>query len=285
MRKEKSRMINNTIYCIKYIWKIDRKYILLMIVISILTSLFNIINLSILRYITEAITMQEMKYFLMIICLMLLLSVVIAIINGSASYLYEPLLQNRIIEKIQSDIYAKAKTFNLEEYDNEEFYDLYYFVAENGKTGILNAITLTTGILTSLMSVMGISSIILQYDFWVISCAFIGVGISCLCSMRMKNLQYKFKIESVPYNREINYIHRIFYLNEYIKEIITFSKSRIFEKKYQAAWSGMNEITNKWGKQIRMQYIGVMLIDSITEIFILIYLGPESVKFTDSGNI
>ena len=30
-------MINNTIYCIKYIWKIDRKYILLMIVISILT--------------------------------------------------------------------------------------------------------------------------------------------------------------------------------------------------------------------------------------------------------
>lgn len=248
-----------------------------MIVISILTSLFNIINLSILRYITEAITMQEMKYFLMIICLMLLLSVVIAIINGSASYLYEPLLQNRIIEKIQSDIYAKAKTFNLEEYDNEEFYDLYYFVAENGKTGILNAITLTTGILTSLMSVMGISSIILQYDFWVISCAFIGVGISCLCSMRMKNLQYKFKIESVPYNREINYIHRIFYLNEYIKEIITFSKSRIFEKKYQAAWSGMNEITNKWGKQIRMQYIGVMLIDSITEIFILIYLGYNTI--------
>lgn len=208
---------------------------------------------------------------------MLLLSVVIAIINGSASYLYEPLLQNRIIEKIQSDIYAKAKTFNLEEYDNEEFYDLYYFVAENGKTGILNAITLTTGILTSLMSVMGISSIILQYDFWVISCAFIGVGISCLCSMRMKNLQYKFKIESVPYNREINYIHRIFYLNEYIKEIITFSKSRIFEKKYQAAWSGMNEITNKWGKQIRMQYIGVMLIDSITEIFILIYLGYNTI--------
>ena len=147
MRKEKSRMINNTIYCIKYIWKIDRKYILLMIVISILTSLFNIINLSILRYITEAITMQEMKYFLMIICLMLLLSVVIAIINGSASYLYEPLLQNRIIEKIQSDIYAKAKTFNLEEYDNEEFYDLYYFVAENGKTGILNAITLTLSLI------------------------------------------------------------------------------------------------------------------------------------------
>ena len=90
MRKEKNYVIKNTIYCIKYIWKIDRKYILLMVVISILTSLFNIINLSILRYITETIAMQEMRYFLMIIGVMLLLSVVIAIINGSASYLYEP---------------------------------------------------------------------------------------------------------------------------------------------------------------------------------------------------
>ena len=142
---------------------------------------------------------------------------------------------------------------------------------------ILNAITLTTGILTSLMSVIGISSIILQYDFLVISCAFIGVGISCMCSIKMKNLQYKFKIESVPYNREINYIHRIFYLHEYIKEIITFSNSRVFEKKYQAAWSGMNKITNKWGKRIRMQYISIMLIDSITEIFILIYLGYNTI--------
>ena len=32
-----------------------------MVVISILTSLFNIINLSILRYITETIAMQEMR--------------------------------------------------------------------------------------------------------------------------------------------------------------------------------------------------------------------------------
>lgn len=87
MKKEKNYVIKNTIYCIKYIWEIDRKYILLMIVISILTSLFNIINLSILRYITETIAMQEMRYFLMIIGVMLLVSIVIAIINGSASYL------------------------------------------------------------------------------------------------------------------------------------------------------------------------------------------------------
>lgn len=43
------------------------------------------------------------------------ISVTIAIINGSASYLYEPLLQNHLIERIQKDVYLKAQKFSLEE--------------------------------------------------------------------------------------------------------------------------------------------------------------------------
>lgn len=266
-------VIKNTMYCIKYIWEIDAKYILLMIAISVLTSVFNVVNLSILRYITTTLMRQEIKYFLSIAGIMFALSVTIAVINGSASYLYEPLLQNRIIEKIQGDIYKKAKSFNLEEYEDERFYNLYYFVVENGKTGIINSISLTTGVLTSLLSVIGISSIILHYNILIIMCVFAGVFVSCFCSMKMKKVQYEYKIEAIPYNREINYIHRIFYLNEYIKEIVSFRNSDVFENKYRNAWSGMNDTTRKWGKRIRIKYIGIMVVDSITEIMILIYLG------------
>ncbi|RRK30629.1 hypothetical protein EBB54_03995 [Schaedlerella arabinosiphila] len=112
---KESKTFNNTLYCIKYIWKIDKQYILLMITISVLTSIFNVINLSILRYITNTLMKKETGYFLGIIGIMFLLSTVIAVINGSASYLFEPLLQNRIVERIQKDIYTKAKKFSLEE--------------------------------------------------------------------------------------------------------------------------------------------------------------------------
>ncbi len=106
---KKNKTLNNTLYCIKYIWKIDAKYILLMIMIAVLTSIFNVINLSILRYITDTLTKKETGHFLGVIGVMFLLSIAIAVINGSASYLYEPLLQNRIVERIQKDIYTKAK--------------------------------------------------------------------------------------------------------------------------------------------------------------------------------
>lgn len=274
---KKNKTLNNTLYCIKYIWKIDAKYILLMIMIAVLTSIFNVINLSILRYITDTLTKKETGHFLGVIGVMFLLSIAIAVINGSASYLYEPLLQNRIVERIQKDIYTKAKKFDLEEFENESFYNLYYFVVENGKTGIINSVTLTMGVLTSVLSVLGISSIILQYDLLIIACAFLGVLISCICSMKMKKMQYEYKMAAIPYNREIDYIHRIFYLNDYIKEILTFCNSDVFEKKYVSAWDKMNSTTLKWGKKIRQQYIGIMLIDSITEILILIYLGYNTI--------
>lgn len=41
----------------------------------------------------------------------------------------------------------------------------------------------------------GISSIILQYDLLIIACAFLGVLISCECSMKKKKMQYEYKIE------------------------------------------------------------------------------------------
>lgn len=249
-----------------------------MIIISVLTSIFNVVNLSILRYITDTLMEQKIKCFLVVILVMFLLSITIAVINGSASYLYEPLLQNRIIETIQKDIYKKAKSFNLEDYENKKFYELYYFVVENGKTGIINSVTLTMGGLTSLLSVIGISSIIIQYDLVIITCTFVGVFISCLCSMKIKKLQYTYKIESIPYNREISYIHRIYYLNDYIKEILTFCNSGIFKKKYEYAWKGMNKLTLKWGKRIRIQYIWLMVADSFVEIIILIYLGYNTMS-------
>ena len=57
-----------------------------MVVISVLTSIFNVINLSILRYITETLMKRATAYFLGVIGVMFLLSVTIAIINGSLKF-------------------------------------------------------------------------------------------------------------------------------------------------------------------------------------------------------
>lgn len=277
----KKSTVKNTFYCIKYIWAISPKYILLMIGVSVLTSAFNIINLVILRYITNTLMLDTINLFAMGLIIMFLISCTIAFINGSINYLIEPILQNCVVEKVQGDIYTKAQKFDFEAFEDKDFYDLYFFVAQNGKEAIIKSVTLTTSLLTSLLSIIGISSIILGYDVTIILISVIGVVMSCICTMKMKQMQYEYNINIIPINRDIDYIHRIFYINDYIKEILSFPQKNVFSEKYKCAWKRMNEKTVFWGKKIRKQYLLVMFIDIIVETLILIYLGYKTI----SGNL
>lgn len=42
-------------YCCRYVWKTSPKYIVLLVLVSVLTAAFNVINLLILRLITESL--------------------------------------------------------------------------------------------------------------------------------------------------------------------------------------------------------------------------------------
>lgn len=70
------------------------------------------------------------------------MTIVLSFVNGNIGYLLKPIMQNNIIEKIQNDIYEKAKQFNFEQFENKDFYNLYYFVIENGKSGIVKSISM-----------------------------------------------------------------------------------------------------------------------------------------------
>lgn len=275
--KRLGKTLENTLYSIKYIWGISPRYIILTIFGSVVASVFNIISLYVLKYIATTLEANSVSGFLSAIVLMFVISIVLSFVNGNIGYLLEPIMQNNIIEKIQNDIYEKAKQFDFEEFENKDFYNLYYFVIENGKSGIVKSVNMISSILTCILSSFGICSIVLQYDFVVVIIAGIGVVISYVCSMKMKQMQHNFKIDTIPNNREISYIQRIFYIKDYIKEILAFSQSNVIEEKYKDAWKILNNLTKKWGKRLCIQYIITMQVNEITELVILVYLGYQAI--------
>lgn len=273
--KKLGKTLENTLYSIKYIWEISPQYIMLTIFGSVVASAFNIISLYVLKYIATTLEANNVSGFLSAIVLMFVISIVLSMVNGNIGYLLEPIMQNNITEKIQNDIYEKAKQFYFEEFENKDFYNLYYFVIENGKSSIVKSVNMILGILTCILSSFGICGIVLQYDFVVVIIAGIGVVISYVCSMQMKQIQHNFKIDTIPNNREISYIQRIFYIKDYIKEILAFSQSNVIEEKYKEAWKNLNNLTKKWGKRLCILYIIIMQVNEITELLILVYLGYQ----------
>lgn len=62
-------------YCCRYVWKTSPKYIVLLVLVSVLTAAFNVINLLILRLITESLAANNTYSF----CIALLILVIAAI--------------------------------------------------------------------------------------------------------------------------------------------------------------------------------------------------------------
>lgn len=186
---------------------------------SILTSSLNIFNIFVLQYLTEAVISNNKETFIFIIGVMITLTLLINLINMIANYKFQPFMKNRISKKIQEDIYMKSFDYSISDFENKDFYDLYYFVLENTKDITINMITQFSTLLTSILSIGGVSSIILRYDLYTILCVIIGVSVSTMLSLNIQKLQYKFKLDTISSARKIKYIERIFYLFEYVKKI------------------------------------------------------------------
>ncbi len=90
-------------YCCRYVWKTSPKYIVLLVLVSVLTAAFNVINLLILRLITESLAANNTYSFCIALLILVMVSILIAAINGSVNYLIEPVLKNKVIEHIQGD--------------------------------------------------------------------------------------------------------------------------------------------------------------------------------------
>lgn len=271
--KRLEKTLRNALYCIKYIWALNPHYIMLTMLVSVVASAFNIISLYVLKYITTTLEANSVIGFLSVIVLMFVISIVLSFVNGNIGYLLEPIMQNKINEKIQNTIYDKAKKFDLEEFENKDFYNLYYFVIENGKSIIIKSVNMISNILTCVLSTFGICGIVIQYDFIVVLIAGIGVVISYLCSMKMKQMQHNFKINTIQNDREISYIKRLFYIRDYMKEILVFPQSNVIGEKNKEAWNELNNLSKEWGKKLCIQYIKIMQVNEITELIIMMYLG------------
>lgn len=138
------------------------------------------------------------------------------------AYLYQKIQMRsvpKIRQAIKKNLFEKAKEIDLECYDNPEFYNDYVLaVSEAG-----NQVERMFGMLWGLFT--GITSVLLAGAFFIgndpISFVFIAVSfIASLASGKALNrLNFRIRTEKNPYERKLGYVNRVFYLNDYAKEV------------------------------------------------------------------
>lgn len=131
----------------------------------------------------------------------------------------EPKSLLKIKMRLKEELYTKAKEIDLERYDDPEFYNDYILAISESDKQIDRLFALLDKIGIGITGIALSSGFILATDS--ISFIFIAVSFTAIlfAGKLVTKLEFKIRNKKNPLERRLNYLNRIFYLNDYAKEI------------------------------------------------------------------
>lgn len=162
---------------------------------------------------------------------------------------YDAVKNPKVKMQIQKEIYEKTRFMDYKYMDNPEFYDEYSWLINNYADKSDEARDIINSILRGIVAVVLFSTLIATISPWVV------LVVAAYGVLRVVFNIYNNKIEVakeealVPYDRKLDYVHRLHYQKEYGADMRTtnlYSKaSHIYDTNAQNKLGLLNKLTKK----------------------------------------
>ena len=225
-KKEKTNqsvkeVFGNNIFLINLIIKASPLYLILIGLDSIRNQVSIFLEHTVgMGYVLEA---AEFKYpFKQVAIIVLVIALVISLGMLFSAFVVNYYSQKevpKVREFIKMKLYEKAKDVDLECYENTEFYNSQTLAISEVDKQIDRTVKFVQDGLSGLTAFITTGAYFLIKD--KVSVVFIAVSfiLSYFVSQGYNKQNYLVRVESIPYSRKRDYIKRVFYLNDYAKEI------------------------------------------------------------------
>ncbi len=207
---------------------------------------------------------------------------VIAVVLGLShllSWLYREFYWNIAREKLSmglsEKLYEKARSLDLSQYDDPTFYNNFILTIETSSDNIQNLLGLVRHYVSSLVSFFAIGTVLLTIDPICLAIVLAVVLAFLPLSRKIGALQMGRRRDNAALHRRSDYFQRIFYLQEYTKEVRMHDIKPLLIDRYNDAAQAVVDNQKKYWKKISLfsglQEIG---IQSLGFLFMLpLYLG------------
>lgn len=203
----------------------------------------------------------------------------IIILSKAVSWIYREFFWNVEKEKCYYEfnkrLYEKAKSLDLESYDDPEFYNSFILTIESSSDNIQNLLGLIRNYFGNIVAFISISTVMATIDPICLVIILASVAIFMPLSKTIGNLQTQRQVENTKYHRRSDYFQRIFYLQDYAKEVRMNNIHPLLIDRYNDAADDVINNQDKYCTKIARLYcvqeIGVQVIGIM---FLLpLYLG------------
>ena len=270
-KKSERSMISNIFYFLKILFKISPLLVigecLGGIMLKLPTRLVSVIGA---KYVIDAVSQgkgsREIFTAVFVIALVL-------IISRTACWLFREFFWNIAKERANADLsrifYEKAKSLDLEAYDNPHFYTNFILAIETSAGNMNNMLNMVRNYIGEVVSLITICSLIFAMDPVCLLIIAATVIIFTPLSRKISDLQIERRIENNRLHRRADYFARVFYLQDYAKEVRMNGIKPLLIKRYNEAADAVTENQRKYVGKIDtifffqesgVQIFGFMLI-------------------------
>ena len=270
-------IFSNVLYFLKLIFKISPLFVILEcfwgVIMRLPTRIISVLGV---KFVIDAIaegddTKKIITAVIVIGAIMLLTEI------GNALYreFFFAINREKVSKGLSQMLYKKAKELDIESYDDPDFYNNFILVIEGSGERVMFVLGLVQNYIGEVVSLITIASIILAIDP---ICLLIIVGVVVIftpVSKKIGNLQAERQIENNKLHRRADYFARVFYLQDYAKEVRMNDVQPLLFSRYNDAADDVIGNQVKYMKKINFVYFfqetGVQIIGFM--LLLPLYLG------------
>lgn len=163
--------------------------------------------------------------------------------------------RERVYYGLNKKLYDKARQLDEESYDNPDFYNNFILTIESSSDNIQNLLGLVRNYVGNIILLFSIGSVLLTIDPVCLVIILFFIGVFSPLSKKIGNLQMQRRVDNTRFHRRSDYFQRIFYLQDYCKEVRMNEISPLLIERYNDAATDVVKNQKYYWKRISGFYM------------------------------
>lgn len=233
-KAESAHSFKNYLFMLKFVIKNAPMLLISLLFFDVLSNLpWLLSNVVLLKYIIDVVTQGTDLYRIVIACLIFAVVVVIGNLGNTLFYeVYRPRQAEKLHYKLYSQIYEKAAKMDFQSYDNPEFYNDFVLAMNTMSDRVDSIMSSTQDFFTHMVSIISITAVIVTIDPVCFIFIALCVGIMVPVGRLIAKVNIDKKNAMTPLDRKNLYFSRVFYLQDYAKELRLNPAGEMIERRY-----------------------------------------------------
>lgn len=181
----------------------------------------------------------------------------------------------KLYKALKEKMYEKAAELDLSCYDNPEYYNEFVLAVSESEASIDRFLTLLNSIMQSVTIVVTTGVFFMMTDMMGILFVLVSFVLNFILGKLLNKVNYKVRLRINPHMRKRSYVSRLFYLNDYAKELRLHPEvGDMLEEEFDQANEEMEKIEKEvWKKRTGLLFArGYLAGDFIIDGLYIAYL-------------